>query len=79
MPIYDYRCRSCDERYDELVRRPDDAVTCPSCGSADAERLLSVFAGIGTGGSSSASSPMPDFSRMPRGGGCCGGACGHMH
>jgi putative FmdB family regulatory protein len=78
MPIYDYRCTDCDERYDELVRRAEDVVTCPSCGSEHSERLLSVFAGMGGGGKQMAK---PDFSRMasfPRsGGGCCGGACGH--
>jgi hypothetical protein len=63
--------------YDQLVRRAEDVVTCPSCGSEHSERLLSVFAGIGTGGRPSST---PDYSRvasMPRGGGGCG--CGHAH
>jgi putative FmdB family regulatory protein len=81
MPIYEYRCASCSERFEELVRRPEDAVACPECGGAEVERLLSVFAGVGGGGKSAAA---PDYSRlgtgrMPAGGGCCGGACGHMH
>ena len=79
MPIYEYRCESCAERFEELVRRPEDTVACPQCGGTEAERLLSVFAGIGA---SSGTSAAPDYSRMspPRGaGGCCGGACGHMH
>ena len=79
MPIYEYRCASCSERFEELVRRPDDAVACPECGGAEAERLLSVFAGVGSSGRSA---PTPDPSRlgrMPAGGGCCGGACGHAH
>jgi putative FmdB family regulatory protein len=77
MPIYDYRCTACDERYDQLVRRAEDVVSCPSCGNEASERLLSVFAGMGSSGKPMAA---PDFSRvasMPRGGGCCGGACGH--
>jgi putative FmdB family regulatory protein len=77
MPIYDYRCTDCDERYDQLVRRAEDVVTCPSCGSEHSERLLSVFAGIGTGGKPAST---PDYSRvatMPRGGGGC--SCGHAH
>jgi putative FmdB family regulatory protein len=78
MPIYDYRCSDCDERHDQLVRRAEDVVTCPSCGSEHQERLLSVFAGMGA---SSKPASVPDLSRMasrmPRGGGCCGGACGH--
>ena len=81
MPIYEYRCLSCDERFEELVRRPDDTAPCPQCGGAEVERLLSVFAGVGGLDKASA---MPDYSklgtgRMPAGGGCCGGACGHMH
>ena len=75
MPIYDYRCADCDERYDQLVRRAEDVVTCPACGSERAERLLSVFAGMGT---SSRSSSTPERAvSFPRGGGCCGGACRH--
>jgi putative FmdB family regulatory protein len=81
MPIYEYRCASCSERFEELVRRPEDAVACPECGGAEVERLLSVFAGVGGGDKRAAG---PDWSRVarrsvPAGGGCCGGACGHMH
>ena len=78
MPIYDYRCTDCDERYDKLVRRAEDVVSCPSCGSEHSERLLSVFAGMGAGSGKVASTP--DYSRFAGrvgGGGCCGGACGH--
>jgi len=77
MPIYDYRCTDCDTRHDELVRRAEDVVTCPSCGSEHQERLLSVFAGMGSSGKPAAT---PDYARFaPRGGGggCCGGMCGH--
>jgi putative FmdB family regulatory protein len=62
MPIYDYRCRSCDERFDHLVRRQDEAVTCPACGGAEPERLLSVFAGMGASSTPSASAA--DYSRL---------------
>ena len=76
MPIYEYRCVTCAERFEELVRRPDDPVTCPECGGVEAERLLSVFAGVG----GAAAIPQPDYSRLPRHrstGGCCGGGCMH--
>jgi len=79
MPIYEYRCESCSERFEELVRRPEDPVSCPECGGTAAERLLSVFAGVGGG---SRQAPMPDLSRLGparSAGGCCGGACGHRH
>jgi putative FmdB family regulatory protein len=79
MPIYEYRCETCAERFEELVRRPDDPVACPECGGDRAERLLSTFAGVGGGGSAA-----PDYSRLAHhyktsAGGCCGGACGHRH
>ena len=77
MPIYEYRCDPCAEEFEELVRGPDAPVACPSCGSADVDRLLSTFAGVG-GRQSGALPEHPRFSR-PAGGGCCGGACGHMH
>jgi putative FmdB family regulatory protein len=75
MPIYEYRCPSCDERFEELVRSSDPPVACPSCGTADVERLLSVFAGVG--GSSSAASSSPTPSQVVSSGvGGCGPGCG---
>ncbi len=76
MPIYEYRCPDCDERFEELARNPDVIVPCPSCGAAEAERLLSVFAGVG----GSRTSPAPDYSRMPNySTGGCGPGCGCHH
>jgi putative FmdB family regulatory protein len=44
MPLYDFRCRSCGERFE--ARTPADVLpVCPSCRAPDAERLLSGFAG----------------------------------
>jgi putative FmdB family regulatory protein len=43
MPIYDLRCRSCDHRFEALVR-VHDAPECPACHGRDLERLLSTFA-----------------------------------
>lgn len=44
MPLFDFDCRSCGHRFEALVRPQDGAPACPSCGSADLERLLSLFA-----------------------------------
>jgi putative FmdB family regulatory protein len=44
MPIYDYQCRTCGHEFEGLVRPQDPPVACPSCRSADLERLLSGFA-----------------------------------
>ena len=41
MPIYEYACRECGNRFDLLVRGKETAA-CPSCASQDLERLLSL-------------------------------------
>ena len=41
MPIYEYRCLSCDATFEALVRG-GDAVTCPHCGSSSLGKLISV-------------------------------------
>lgn len=44
MPIYEYRCQECEQRFEKLVlamdREPEDLV-CPACGSLDVRRLIS--------------------------------------
>jgi putative FmdB family regulatory protein len=44
MPIYDFHCRACGHEFESLVRAQDPPATCPSCRSADLEKLLSGFA-----------------------------------
>jgi putative FmdB family regulatory protein len=44
MPLYDFHCRNCDERFEEFAR-PGETAPCPACGSADVERVLTAFAG----------------------------------
>jgi putative FmdB family regulatory protein len=44
MPIYEFECESCGERFEELVAAGAEAVPCPACGSARSRRLLSGFA-----------------------------------
>ena len=43
MPIFEYRCRSCGEEFEALVRGAD-VPSCPGCGSGSLERLLTTFA-----------------------------------
>lgn len=48
MPVYEYECTACAERFDKLVRAADaDNAVCPSCGHVEVRRLLSVIAGLG--------------------------------
>jgi putative FmdB family regulatory protein len=45
MPILEYVCRACGQRF-EFLKRPNtvNAARCPACQSEDLERLLSGFA-----------------------------------
>ena len=45
MPLYEFSCRSCGHRFEELVGPhvglAEGDVACPECGAADPERLMS--------------------------------------
>jgi putative FmdB family regulatory protein len=43
MPLFEYRCLTCDSQF-ELLIRGSMTPTCPSCGSASLERIISMFA-----------------------------------
>jgi putative FmdB family regulatory protein len=46
MPIYEYRCLECGEKFEELVRSMNNhkpEVKCPECGGRKVEKLLSSF------------------------------------
>ncbi len=74
MPMYEYFCPDCNERFEKLIRHatPENAeggVACPTCAQTDTRRVLSVFAVVSSGGGQS--------SMSAGGGGCgCGGNCG---
>jgi putative FmdB family regulatory protein len=44
VPIYEFRCQTCGERFEALVDMATDAVACRLCGAANAERVLSAQA-----------------------------------
>jgi putative FmdB family regulatory protein len=44
VPIYEFRCQACGERFEALVDAGTDAVECRLCGAATAERVLSAQA-----------------------------------
>jgi putative FmdB family regulatory protein len=55
MPLYEYRCTSCNTEYEELVSSSDTTTPpCPNCNSTETEKKFSVFgsAGGSCGGSS---------------------------
>lgn len=39
MPLYDFACDACDERF-EAFARPGGAPACPACGAPSARRLF---------------------------------------
>ena len=65
MPLYEYRCRGCGERFEILQRLGEDGdkLSCPRCGEPRPERVLSTFASGGSGGAREAAPA----------GGCCRG------
>lgn len=67
MPIYEYRCKQCEQEFEKYVPGASTVVACPGCASEQVMRKLSVF-GLKTAG---AFQPSP----MSGGGGCCGGGC----
>ena len=73
MPIFEYRCESCESKFEKLVRRADDHVECPSCGTAKLEVQYSTFAAQTNGSPKGASSSMPSCpSGMCQTPGMCG-------
>lgn len=47
MPIYEYKCKSCGNTFEEfrLISERDAAVRCPLCGTPGSERVISSFWG----------------------------------
>jgi len=75
MPVYEYVCQDCKDRFDARVASFEEAdgARCRSCSSANVRRLVSrvAFMSVGSDIPLSASSSGSD--------GCCGGSCGCRH
>ncbi|MBN1955904.1 MAG: zinc ribbon domain-containing protein [Anaerolineae bacterium] len=56
MPIYEYCCEACGEKFEKLVRSTSkqQPLTCPHCGSERVEKAISLF-GVGNVSHSSGS------------------------
>jgi putative FmdB family regulatory protein len=74
VPIYDFACVACDERFDELQRSDAPSPPCPSCGAEETQRLLSPFlVPNSSAGQRAYVRSMPSAHDL----GCCGGGgCG---
>ncbi len=55
MPIYEYVCQDCGEKYQKLVRSSSTKVelVCPKCASTHAKKAISLFFGTRASGSQS--------------------------
>jgi putative FmdB family regulatory protein len=42
MPVYEFLCSACGERFEELVALGTASASCPACSTGGAERVLSV-------------------------------------
>jgi len=71
VPIFEYRCVTCDHRFETVVRGSTPP-SCPNCASTSLEKQLSVFA-VGAGGERSRPSPPGPCASCgdPRGPGAC--------
>lgn len=42
MPIFEFRCSACGDEFEVLVLNSSPVSECPSCGSQDVEKLMSI-------------------------------------
>ena len=65
MPIYEYRCQDCGEKFEKLVRGNSEQpeLACPNCGGKQAQKLLSTFGTSGFSTTPNLSSSSPDLCR----------------
>ena len=74
MPIYEYKCDTCGNKFEKLIRSSNGAaeLACPACGERHVTQQLSTFSPIAHSAPSSAGNPV-----CPRAGECGkSGACG---
>ena len=69
MPIYEYVCRDCGDKFEKLIRAGADKpnVACPACESHAVERQISVCCTVGGGADSYG--PSSSSACAPSGGG----------
>ncbi len=73
MPMYEYQCRSCDHKFELLVRE-STRYECPKCTGRELEKQLSVFAVSAAAGSGMSMTTPPAACGAcgdPRGPGSC--------
>ena len=66
MPLYEYQCSGCDERFEALQRIGADGkdLTCPACGKPEPDKVFSTFAAGSVGhGAAQGAGPAPHSCR----------------
>ena len=59
MPIFEYQCRQCGNKFERIVSSEASTATCKACGSPRVQKLLSVFAVVGGPQKSATAEPGP--------------------
>lgn len=51
MPLFEYQCKKCGKKFEELVvsSGKNETINCPYCGSTRTEKLLSTFVSSSSG------------------------------
>jgi putative FmdB family regulatory protein len=76
MPLYEYSCDDCSDKFDVLTSyadRDNRKQVCPTCESTRTKVMISSFAAFGS--SEAGSEPVSLGGGGGCGPGCCGGAC----
>lgn len=73
MPFYEYKCRECGTRFEEMIslsRREEEEreLACPECGARAAERQISTFASLSSQSPMRADCPHAETPNCPSGG-----------
>ena len=66
MPIFEYLCEDCGNKFEKLVRNGSNGVHCPSCGQEHLKQQFSTFAAHANGASHTSQDTMPS---------CASGMC----
>ena len=59
MPLFEYQCRECGTKFEKIVPTASAQVVCKQCASPRVEKLLSVFAVVGSSRSAARMEPGP--------------------
>jgi len=42
MPIYEFKCSTCEKEFEEIVTSKNNSISCPECESFDVSKLMSA-------------------------------------